>query len=257
MPAFEMQLSNPIRTGGRTQNYGGPGVGGHSFAAEWYIGYGMDLGAPGGTPVYAAFDGHVTRFNTGNIDKTSGKFFGAELFVRSPDDRMGGFYTHFREVPAEVKPGATISRGQYLGTLVPVAGSPHVHLALVEIIGTKYQGVNLYSWFDATVGSDAECTVTFHQDGSAPSIDGEGSIPSSGPTPSSIIDLRTVLGVQLALVALGYDPGTPDGIPGPRTTAAVRAFQSGAGLTADGVAGPNTRAALSAALSARGITSQS
>ncbi|UQE73728.1 M23 family metallopeptidase [Gordonia sp. PP30] len=73
MPAFEMQLSNPIRTGGRTQNYGGPGVGGHSFAAEWYIGYGMDLGAPGGTPVYAAFDGHVTRFNTGNIDKTSGK----------------------------------------------------------------------------------------------------------------------------------------------------------------------------------------
>jgi hypothetical protein len=67
------------------------------------------------------------------------------------------------------------------------------------------------------------------------------------------IDLQTVEGVQRALLALGFDPGTVDGINGPHTREAVKAFQDSVGLTADGVVGPQTRAALASALDDAGI----
>src|ERR671939_1214608 len=51
-------------------------------------------------------------------------------------------------------------------------------------------------------------------------------------------------GLQVALRAHGYDTGAVDGIVGPRTAAAVRAFQRRAGIHADGLAGPRTRARL-------------
>jgi N-acetylmuramoyl-L-alanine amidase len=46
--------------------------------------------------------------------------------------------------------------------------------------------------------------------------------------------------LQEDLGRLGFDAGRVDGIFGPRTVAAVEAFQRNAGLTVDGVAGPDT-----------------
>lgn len=56
----------------------------------------------------------------------------------------------------------------------------------------------------------------------------------------------TTLDIQRRLKALGFDPGTPDGIAGAKTEAAIRAFQKSRGLVADGRAGPITVAALAA-----------
>lgn len=53
-----------------------------------------------------------------------------------------------------------------------------------------------------------------------------------------------VAGLQAALRAQGLYAGAIDGIAGPQTKAAVRAFQARAGLAVDGIAGIRTRTAL-------------
>jgi hypothetical protein len=65
-----------------------------------------------------------------------------------------------------------------------------------------------------------------------------------------VVDLGTTRGVQTALARLGHDPGTIDGIPGRKTSAAVLAFQCERGLKPDGIYGPLTRNAISRALAA-------
>jgi len=57
--------------------------------------------------------------------------------------------------------------------------------------------------------------------------------------------------LQQLLQQRGFDPGELNGVFGPGTEAAVRAFQASVGLSVDGQAGPNTFAALEAA----GVTS--
>ena len=53
-----------------------------------------------------------------------------------------------------------------------------------------------------------------------------------------------VAGLQVALRAQGLYPGPIDGIAGPATAAAIRAFQMRASLQVDGIAGIKTRTAL-------------
>ena len=62
------------------------------------------------------------------------------------------------------------------------------------------------------------------------------------------IDVSNLLGIQTALAALGYDPGDLDGLDGPNTKGAVRAFQVATGIDVDGIPGRMTKQALIAAL---------
>jgi murein DD-endopeptidase MepM/ murein hydrolase activator NlpD len=65
----------------------------------------------------------------------------------------------------------------------------------------------------------------------------------SAPSAAAAADAR-IAALQVALHTRGLYTGTIDGVPGPRTTRAVLAYQRRAGLTRDGIAGPQTFAAL-------------
>ena len=72
---------------------------------------------------------------------------------------------------------------------------------------------------------------------------------TSTPSGSSLLRVgsrgQAVSNLQRWLADHGFNPGPIDGIFGPKTKAAVVAFQSAAGITVDGIVGPQTRAAMS------------
>ncbi|HZI06727.1 MAG TPA: peptidoglycan-binding domain-containing protein, partial [Archangium sp.] len=95
-------------------------------------------------------------------------------------------------------------------------------------------------------------------------LQGEGKGGTTGPTspaptgsPSASGTLLkngatgpAVESLQKQLQQAGFEPGGTDGAFGPRTEAAVKAFQKAKGLDADGVVGPRTKAALDMATQA-------
>jgi murein DD-endopeptidase MepM/ murein hydrolase activator NlpD len=172
--SFTIDMSAPVDTSGFTSGLGGPNQGGH-VGPNWYIQYGMDIGAEQGTPVYAAFDGHITRFQPHDPAADSGRVYGAQIFMRAPNEMMGGFYTHITDVPDGLGVDSVVSRGDLLGRVHRFAGiPPHLHLALVEIIGGapggQYLGVDLYEFFLRLQPAEPDTVVPiqFWQDGTPP-----------------------------------------------------------------------------------------
>ena len=66
------------------------------------------------------------------------------------------------------------------------------------------------------------------------------------PKDNSGIIINSVLDVQQFLANNGFNPGPVDGQSGPKTKAAIKAFQQKTGLYADGIVGNKTKAAMKA-----------
>ena len=63
---------------------------------------------------------------------------------------------------------------------------------------------------------------------------------------NAVAPLDTLIDIQRFLNCNGFNPGPIDGVPGNRTTGAVKSFQQTVGLSADGVIGPATKQAMRA-----------
>jgi murein DD-endopeptidase MepM/ murein hydrolase activator NlpD len=181
MTAFSIDMSSPFPSGS-TGDHGGPNSGGHK-GPKWYNQFGMDLDAPAGTEVRAAFDGYVTVFHPHDRSKDNSTEYGAEIFVRSDNDKMGAYYTHITDVSAGLEIArqskdpsgkvGVVRKGALVGKVFEFPGTPpHLHLALVEIIGGLpggiYKGVDLFALFKSLANTTLVKSVTFKQDGSPP-----------------------------------------------------------------------------------------
>jgi peptidoglycan hydrolase-like protein with peptidoglycan-binding domain len=73
---------------------------------------------------------------------------------------------------------------------------------------------------------------------------------SSSTSTTAARSTAAVSAIQMALASVGCYSGAVDGISGPATTRALRAFQAASGLTVDGTYGLQTKSKLLAAVSA-------
>jgi hypothetical protein len=73
-----------------------------------------------------------------------------------------------------------------------------------------------------------------------------GAVFGPAETDPTLLGKPAIASMQAALAQLGYDPGPIDGVFGPRTSAAIRAFQHAEELLADGTLSAVTRARLAA-----------
>lgn len=77
-----------------------------------------------------------------------------------------------------------------------------------------------------------------------------------GPATQAAFDARVPASIevwrerQTGLKSLGFNPGPIDGLLGPKTITAIRAFQASAGIKVDGIWGPVTQAAFDARMPA-------
>ncbi|MGH6718043.1 MAG: peptidoglycan-binding protein [Alphaproteobacteria bacterium] len=62
-----------------------------------------------------------------------------------------------------------------------------------------------------------------------------GALPVASAVGATSLNRVQTMDLQWQLAVHGYDPGAADGVVGPRTWAAIRAYQADAGLPADGV----------------------
>ena len=79
----------------------------------------------------------------------------------------------------------------------------------------------------------------------------DSSDDGSGETTTTLAEGQTIRfdeQIQKELAEVGCHPGTVDGVMGPKTDEAIRAFQTADGLTVDGELGPDTDSALKTAV---------
>ena len=201
----------------------------------------QDLMAGKMVRVVAAADGTVRLVNwSSRLDDLNPERC-CTLVIRH-DDGWESWYIHLNNdtpgtddgrawgIADGITPGVRVSRGQLVAWVGDSGNAehtaPHLHFELRDPEGTI---VNPYQALRAAGGN--------------------------GPPPSdALFDGSRLLGagdrgtdvrrLQEVLVGLGLRPGPIDGVFGPMTEAAVRAFQSGRGLVSDGLVGRVTRGEL-------------
>ena len=125
-----------------------------------------------------------------------------------------------------------------------------------EFYRLTFEGANRGSWSVSSVTAGASYSNDCSGSGSFRWIPGA---PDSGPVVEEALglDRSARRQIQLGLQSAGFDPGGADGLFGPRTRAAIRAWQSSRGVRATGyLDGPAVEALRTAGVSAPAVAVQ-
>ena len=122
------------------------------------------------------------------------------------------------------------------GTALPVAD---MQAALIVPAGSRGPAFLLYANFDVIKAYNNATAYALAVGHLGDRIAGGGPFLASWPRDLAPLSRDENFELQERLTSLGYDLGTVDGIVGPATRSALRAFQSDQGLTADGFPTPD------------------
>lgn len=182
---------------------------------------GTDYMTAVGVPCLAIADGTVARIVT-TIAGAGGRM----VFLDFPSGHKAD-YLHLSRV--DVQPGQAVKKGQVIG-LSGASGlgkengyGPHLHLSFRKG-GTHGVGTGNID-FEAFIGGAPSAAA-------APAAGGSRATVRQGSSGADVVYLQGKLKI------------TADGAFGPKTRAAVVAFQTSKGLVADGIVGPKTWAAI-------------
>jgi murein DD-endopeptidase MepM/ murein hydrolase activator NlpD len=178
-----------------------------------------------GVPVVAVADGVVVGTTT-TIAGAGGRM----VFLDTTTDGYNFDYLHLSRV--DVSPGQAVKQGQVLG-LSGASGKgsergygPHLHLS-ARIGGKHVNGAGNFD-YEAFLAGQGGATAA----PAAPAAPAGRKTVKKGSKGTDVKYLQSKLGI------------TADGDFGPKTHAAVVAFQGSKGLVADGIVGPKTWAAI-------------
>ncbi|MEE4637665.1 MAG: lytic murein transglycosylase [Wenzhouxiangella sp.] len=133
------------------------------------------------------------------------------------------------------------------GTVLPVAD---MSARLLLPMGHAGPAFLVYDNFDVLLGWNRSISFAIAVGHLADRIAGAGTLHAELPEGADSIAVADLAGMQRQLAELGYSPGEADGILGPATRGALRAFQRDQGLVPDGYPDEATRNALSSASAA-------
>ena len=206
--------------------------------------WGIDIAAPVGTPIVAAYDGTVIGVRTNSFvgDKTlTHNRSGCYVFIQNPDGEKQ-WYGHVSKV--HVKVGQKVKKGDHIADVGATGNVTGAHLHFE----THNKGSNVrngysdvrnpridFSHHKVTPGS--EPTINIIPVGNVTPIKKDPA-PAKGKT-NTRADNEAI---QQALAGMDLYHGLIDGVDGPLMKAAVKAFQRRHGLHPDGYWGPVTQA---------------
>ena len=206
----------------------------------------------GGAKGYAWTGGGIGVLESIGTDKTFTSRYGAN---GCPDKSANGMFTYAKSKGMEWGKIGTLPEivglalwkdghvGYYVGNGYAVEWKGYAY----GYVKTKVAGRGWQNWYKLPFIKYGEVTVP-----EKPETPGNGDAPKydfgtrllryrKGHT---MLKGDDVLSVQARLIELGFDPGKADGAYGPKSTAAVTAFQAARKIEADGIVGPITRAEL-------------
>jgi membrane-bound lytic murein transglycosylase B len=171
---------------------------------------------------------------------TSGERWGREVSV----DNSFPFEKSGFDQPRPLAEWAQLGVRRADGAALPVAD---MNARLLVPMGHAGPAFLVYDNFDVLLGWNRSISFALAVGHLADRIAGAGTLQASLPTDTDTIAVAELARMQGKLTELGYRPGEADGILGPATRGALRAFQRDHGLVPDGYPDETTRTALSKA----------